>query len=88
VARITRKELKSDKFALEVGLTVDFFEEHRKEIVRYGTFVLVAVLGVIGFLFYQRHEHAAREEALARAIQVQEAAVGVSGTKNESRFQR
>ena len=36
MARITRKDLKTDKFALEVGHTVDFFEEHRREVVRYG----------------------------------------------------
>ena len=36
MARITRKELKTDKFALEVEHTVTFFEEHQKEIVRYG----------------------------------------------------
>ena len=35
VARITRKELKSDKFALEVEHTVTFFEEHQKELIRY-----------------------------------------------------
>ena len=45
MARITRKELKSDKFALEVGQTVSFFEEHRQEILRYGAIALgVAVL--------------------------------------------
>ena len=80
MARITRKELKSDKFALEVGHTVDFFGAHHKEIVRYGGFVLGAAVLVVGYMIYQRHQHAAREEALARAIQVQEAAVGSSAT--------
>jgi hypothetical protein len=36
VARITRKELKSDKFALEIGHTVTFFEDHQKVLIRYG----------------------------------------------------
>jgi len=78
VARITRKELKSDKFAQEVGLTVTFFEEHREEIVRYGMIAAVVGLLVAGYVFYQRHEHVAREEALTKAIQVQEAPVGPS----------
>ena len=76
MARITRKELKSDKFALEVEHTVSFFEEHRKEIIRYGAIALAAVALVLAFFTYQRHQRSAREQALARAIQLQEAPVG------------
>jgi len=75
VARITRKELKSDKFALEVGQTVSFFEEHRQEILRYGAVALGAAVLIAGWLVYQKHQRAGREEALASAILVQEAPV-------------
>jgi hypothetical protein len=75
VARITRKELKSDKFAQEVGLTVTFFEEHQKDVVRYGGIGVAVILLIGGFFIYQRHEHAARQEALAQAIRVQETPV-------------
>jgi len=78
VARITRKELKTDKFALEVEHTVTFFEEHRKELVRYGALAAVVVVLILGFVFYQRNQHAAREEALAQAVRIQEAPVGQS----------
>ena len=44
MARITRKELKTDKFALEVEHTVNFFEEHQKEIIRYGASPRVVAL--------------------------------------------
>ena len=37
MSRITRKELKSDKFALEVSHGITLFEQHKKEISRYGT---------------------------------------------------
>lgn len=76
MARITRKELKSDKFALEVEHTVTFFEEHQQEIIRYGIAAAVVVALIIGYVFYSRHQHTVREEALAHAIQVQEAPVG------------
>jgi predicted negative regulator of RcsB-dependent stress response len=76
VARITRKQLKSDKFAQEVGLTVTFFEEHKEEITRYGAILAVAGLLLAGYLYYQRKQHGVREEALTKAIQVQEAPVG------------
>lgn len=76
MARITRKELKSDKFALEVEQTVSFFEEHRKEIVRYGAIALAVAALVLAYITYARHQQTAREQALAHAIEVQEAAVG------------
>lgn len=75
MARITRKELKSDKFALEVGQTVSFFEEHQKEILRYGAVALGVAALVAGWLVYQRHQRAGREEALASAILLQEAPI-------------
>ncbi len=76
MARITRKELKTDNFALEVGHTVDFFEEHRTEIVRYGAAALAVAALVVLFIMYRGHEQTVRQEALAKAIAVQEAPVG------------
>lgn len=78
MARITRKELKTDKFAFEVGQTVTFFEEHQKEIMRYGAVALGVVALIIAFMVYSRHQHASREEALSKAIQLQEAPIGAA----------
>jgi predicted negative regulator of RcsB-dependent stress response len=80
VARITRKELKSDKFAQEVGLTVTFFEEHRKDVIRYGGIGLAAIILIGSFLIYQRHQVTARQEALGAAIAIQESPVGPAAT--------
>ena len=84
MARITRKELKTDKFALEVGHTVDFFEEHRTEIVRYGAVALAVAAIVVLIFVYRGHQQAARQEALAKAIAVEEGPVGqaVPGSPN------
>ena len=79
MARITRKELKSDKFAQEVGLTVTFFEEHQKDVVRYGAIAAAVVLLIVGYTVYQRHQRVAREEALTLAIQIQESPVAQAG---------
>lgn len=76
MARITRKELKSDKFALEVEHTVDFFEEHQSEIIRYGAAALVVAAIVVLIFLYRGHEHTVRQEALSKALSVQEAPVG------------
>ena len=80
MSRITRKELKSDKFALEVEHSITFFEEHKKEISRYGTIALVVAVLIFGYVVYSRHERAAREQVLSSAIRVQEAPVGQSAS--------
>jgi predicted negative regulator of RcsB-dependent stress response len=78
VARITRKELKTDRFAVEVGHTVEYVEEHKQQVVRYTAIGLaIAVVGV-GTYFYRKHQHAASQQVLAQAIQVQEAPVGAA----------
>jgi predicted negative regulator of RcsB-dependent stress response len=85
VARITRKELKSDSLVEEVGLTVTFFEEHQQDVIRYGGAALAVVLLVGGYFIYRGHEHAAREEALGQAIRVQETPVAtVSATGGQT----
>jgi Tetratricopeptide repeat-like domain len=76
VARITRKELKSDKFALEVQHGLTFFEAHQKEILRYGGIALAVIALAFGAGTYRRHQQGIRQEALGRAIQVQETSVG------------
>lgn len=84
MARITRKELKTDRFALEVGHTVSFFEDHQKELIRYGAGGIVVILLIIGYSMYSRHQHALREDVLARAIQVQESPVGPNPGQGQS----
>lgn len=82
--RITRKELKTDSFALELGNTVTFFEEHQKEIARYGGILAAAAVLIAGYVVYQGHQHQARQLDLAKAIAVQEAPVGAAGNGNLS----
>jgi hypothetical protein len=75
VDRLTRKELKTDKFALEVGHTVEYLSEHRQQVVRWGSIigaVVVVALIIYGFLSYRA---GVREDALRQAIQIGEAPV-------------
>jgi len=75
--RITRKELKTDKFALEVEQTVDFVTAHRRDLVLYGSIAAAVAAIAASVFFYTRYQHTAREGALAAAIQVEEAPVGL-----------
>ncbi len=79
MSRITRKELKTDKFALEVEHGISFFEHHKNEAVKYGGIAIGVIVLIVGYTIYSRGQHSNREQALAAAIRVQEAPVGVSG---------
>jgi len=76
VDRQTRKDLKTDKFAQEVGNTFEFLSDHRDQVQRYG--IALAVLLVLGgaYYFYTRSQANARQEALAAALRVDDATVG------------
>jgi len=88
VARITRKELKADTFALEVEHTLTLFEDHKRDILRYGGIAVVVVLLVVGLLIYRGRQHTSREAALSRAILVEQTPVGAPppGATNTSAF--
>ncbi|HLH41347.1 MAG TPA: tetratricopeptide repeat protein [Bryobacteraceae bacterium] len=73
--RRTRKQLKGDKFAQEVGQTFEFVTTHRTEILRYGGAALAAILIAGGIYFYHRHAVSVREEALAQALRIDDAKV-------------
>ncbi len=79
---ISRKELKTDNVAEGFERGLAWFEEHKKDEVRYGSIALAVAVLIAGFVIYRNHEHAARQEALAQAIRIQEtpvANVAVSG---------
>ncbi|MCC7174640.1 MAG: tetratricopeptide repeat protein [Bryobacterales bacterium] len=76
--RITRRELKQDRFAEEVGRTVTFLEQHRKLLLRYGAAALAVLLIVAGLFYYNRRQAAARQEALRAAMDVMDSPIGPS----------
>lgn len=76
MAALTRKDLKTDRFAQEVGHTVEYVGEHRAQIVRYGLIALALMVVIAGIYFYRQRQHTERQQELATAIRVQEAPLG------------
>ncbi len=76
MARLTRKELKSDKFALEVQHSVEYVSEHRQQLIRWGGIGVAVLVLVLAVFLYRNHMHGVRQEALHHALGIQDANVG------------
>lgn len=74
--KLTRKELKSDKFAQEVQHSVEYVSEHRKQLLRWGPPAVALVLIVAGVLWYRNYQSNTRQEALHNAMNVQNSTIG------------
>jgi len=84
--RLTRKQLKTDKFAQDLGLTFSFLNEHRTEAIRYGLIALAVVVLGTGYYFYSRHEADVRAAALTAAMKVDEAVIAPNPTATNINF--
>jgi predicted negative regulator of RcsB-dependent stress response len=76
VDRITRKELKTDKFREEFAHTVEYVGLHRNQVVRYGAIALVLILAVLGWRYYSKQKVAERQAALHAAMEIQNRQIG------------
>ncbi len=74
--RQTRKDLKTDKFAEDVFDVFDWASAHKAEVARYGAILVAVVLIIVGVVYYNRAQAAAREEALAKALRIDDATTG------------
>lgn len=73
--RLTRHELKKDRFVEEVGQTVHFLEEHRQAIIRYGSIALaILILAGAGYA-WMRAKKAERQAAVAHVLEIYNAQV-------------
>jgi len=73
--RLTRKDLKTDKFAQEVGHTVEFLSEHKSQTLRYGLIGLAVLVIGLGIYVYSRHQASMRAEALTDAMRINEGVI-------------
>ena len=71
-----RKDLKTDKFAEEVNLSVNFLAHHKKQATQYGLIALAVLVIGLGYWMYSSRQAAARGVALSEAMQVSDGTVG------------
>jgi predicted negative regulator of RcsB-dependent stress response len=75
VDRLTRKDLKTDKFAVEAEHMFEFLTDHPEQLKKYGAIAAAVVIVIGGIYFYRTHQATAREEALAQAMKLDDAIV-------------
>jgi predicted negative regulator of RcsB-dependent stress response len=74
--RLTRKELKTDKFAQEFGHSVEYMAEHRKQLTRYAIIAVAIAAVALAIYGFQRYREGERQDALKAALRVQDAIIG------------
>jgi predicted negative regulator of RcsB-dependent stress response len=82
VDKITRHELKADRFAQEVGHVVEFLADHRRQALLYGAIAAVVLVAAVGGYFFLRHQKATRQQDLRAAIEIYESSVGAAPQDN------
>jgi predicted negative regulator of RcsB-dependent stress response len=75
VDRLTRKELKQDKFAQEIGHTVEYLGEHRRQLILFGGAGLLIIAIAAGVFYFTRHQHSVRQDQLQAALALMTAPV-------------
>lgn len=68
MAKLTRKQMKQDRFVEEVGEAVGIFTTHRNLIIGITVAVIVAVVGGVAFYRYKQEQDAAARIALQEAL--------------------
>lgn len=74
--RLTRHDLKSDKFVQEVAHSVEFFDRYRSQFIRYGAIALVLIAGGASLFYFMQSRKQARYSELSSAMLVYNSAVG------------
>lgn len=74
--RISRKDLKTDKFAEEVTHTVEYLSEHKKALLRWGGAAVAIVVIAVAVWAWRNYAKAQRQEELVQALRIQAANIG------------
>ena len=67
---LTRRELKTDQFALTAEHTAEFLGMHRRQALQVGGLVLLAAILGVGGYFWWDHARSVRETKLSEAMQI------------------
>ncbi len=76
--RLTRHDLKSDKFVTEVAHTVEYVEEHRSQLIKYAGIALAVLVIAAGAWYFTKTRREGRMADLKQAFRTYNAVIGES----------
>lgn len=74
--KVHRRDLKHDRFAEQVGHTVEYATDHRGQVIKWGGIGLAVIVAIFGIYLYFEHQASARAQDLTAAMRIQEAQIG------------
>lgn len=83
--KLTKKDLKTDRFTEEVTHSVEYVAAHRQQAVRIGAAVAVALVVIGGGYWFYRSRTAARQADLAKAFDVRQGQIADSPIPGDPR---
>src|SRR6266568_4244093 len=72
---MNRKELKTDKFAVEVEHSVEYVSAHKKQVIQYGSIAAVAIIIIGGIWYYRDRQADQRLQELGKAMDIMQVMV-------------
>ncbi len=70
MARISRKQLKHDRFVEEVGQSVVYVSSHRKQMLIWGGVALALIIAIFSYAGYRRTRAAEAKAELQKAVEM------------------
>ena len=68
MAKISRKQLKEDRFAQEVGTSVEYVSHHRKQVIVAAVLIGAVIVGIAGFMRYRSQQADEARKAFQEAM--------------------
>ena len=70
MARISRKQLKQDRFAEEVGHSVVYVSSHRRQFLIWGGITIALIIGIVSYTGYRRTLSAEAKAEFQKAVEM------------------
>jgi tetratricopeptide (TPR) repeat protein len=84
--KVTRHDLKSDRFVEEVGHTVEYVSSHKDRGAKYGGIVLAAILLIAGGWYWRGKQAETRALDLGAAMKIRDATIAPMPNPGDTRL--
>ena len=84
--KVTRQDLKTDRFVAEVGHTVEYVSSHKDLVAKYGGIALVVILLIAGGWYWRGKQAETRALDLGAAMKIRDASIAPMANPGDTRL--